>query len=548
MDVGDNGPALAPDQTPVPVEELNQIIAEVEEQRAADRAQFDRPPEPCALDIRRALDDEELGDARLFCALFRERRVFDLSAGRWYRWVLQYWKEHGSALADVEAVVDLYKREADAAHTSATSRATDGNIDNTNENYRKALLKRIRELSRKTRQKNVLDLAAGGEAGFGTSFDRLGISGTEWDAKPYLLACENGVLELLREPPFYRFRDGRPGDYIKAAVPTKWHGIEAPALRWQQFLMEVFEDHPEIVPYIARLVGYALSGNPVERVFIILWGCGANGKSVFVGVLQATFGKNIAGQIDCELFLRNKSVRNSAAPRPDLLALRGMRLAVASETGEGRNIDAAELKRLTGMDALTGRALYSNTPVEFRQTQTLFQLTNHRPGADAADQAVWDRTHLVPFTRRFVKPGECGGDQAERPVNENLREELIQEAPGIFAWAVRGWCDYAARALAEPGNGLAPPDVVRQTTRSYRAEQDVEGRFLRECCEEVEGASVKAGNLRAAFIEWCDNNGIRTGKVGRLTALVRERHEPGPPTRRGTFYPGIRLLSEREEA
>lgn len=514
------------------------IVREFDQLRIADRAEHNANMSPCSQNIAEAIRDEELGDARIFAELYRSLRCYDISAKRWYQFHRHYWRPHSSALADVDKVIEIYKKEADSIANKATEAAATGDNNKSIEKYRKDLLRRIRSLSNVRRQKNILEIVSNGVAGFG-GFDRLGINGDEWDQKPYTIACENGVIELLREAPFFRFRDGRPEDYSKAVVPTMWQGINAPAPHWNRFLKEIFEDHPEVIPYMARVIGYALAGSPNEREAYILWGSGSNGKSTFVDILQEVLGSSIAGQIESELFLRNSASHSSTAARPDILALRGMRLAVASETGEGRCIDAAGFKRLTGMDTLTGRALFSNNVLQFRPTHTIFQLTNHKPGIDATDQAIWDRMRLIPFTRRFVKQSEkCPGDGAGI-INGNLREELIQEASGILAWAVRGWCDYAKQ-------GLNPPDVVRQTTSDYREEQNLEGRFLHECCCDKPNCRVSAKEVQIAFVEWCDEQGQR-GNPRRLSELIRKTHKTGR-TGPGIHYCGMVMRKGEERA
>jgi putative DNA primase/helicase len=249
------------------------------------------------------------------------------------------------------------------------------------------------------------------------------------------------------------------------------------------------------------------------------------------------------------MFLKNKMHASSEAPSPRILDLRGMRLAMASETGDGRQIDGAELKRLTGGDMMTGRAMRSNTIVKFRPTHTLIQQTNHRPGADATDQAVWDRMLLVPFSERFVKAGETEKKENEHSIDLTLEDDLKQEGPGILAWLLKGWQDYAARHAAENGAGLAPPDVVRQSTTEYRHEQNAEARFLAECCEDVPGSRVKAGDVKKAFDAWCRENNCR-GSIQRLRKMIvvdapdgTKIHEKATD-KAGTFYLDMELTPE----
>ena len=109
-----------------PKVDLCRIAAEVEEQRNADRARHERPPEPSAQDIREAIQDGEMGDARLFAALFRGRRVYDIAAGRWYALVRHYWKEYESILADFDELRRLYRCELAAVDNRAGEAAARG--------------------------------------------------------------------------------------------------------------------------------------------------------------------------------------------------------------------------------------------------------------------------------------------------------------------------------------------------------------------------------------------------------------------------------------
>jgi len=50
---------------------------------------------------------------------------------------------------------------------------------------------------------------------------------------------------------------------------------------------------------------------------------------------------------------------NSASP--DVIALKGVRLGVCSETNEGSSFNAAQVKQITGKDKIAARALYAET-------------------------------------------------------------------------------------------------------------------------------------------------------------------------------------------
>lgn len=525
----------------------------------------DGKPLPVPGAIRAALEAEEVGDAHLFADIYRDKRCYDLTAKKWYRWAGNYWEEHESIMADLDALVKLYKDEAlvasaqaSAARKDEVEQAADGDAkprqESPAEKYRKALLKRLRDLNKAQRRENVLKMAREGVAGSG-DFDRLGILGTAWDQKPYTLACANGVLELTSTAPnYHEFRPGRPEDYIKAVVPTKWLGINEQAKRWAEMIVVIFTRHHEVVPFLARLFGYALAGAPIEHIFVVFWGPGRNGKGVIIRTLQFVLGKGICAEIKPEIFLHNPNKADSSRARPEVMKLRGVRLAMGSEIEAGRKMNAAELKNLTGGDRLTGRQLYGEEQ-EFVATHTLFQQTNHRIGADAKDQAIWDRMLEVPFLERFVKAGEGTGASNEHEADLTLEADLKAEASGILAWLVRGWQDYAARHNEKNTAGLAPPDVVRNSTKAYRNEMDSEARFLAWACEDVRGGRVKAGDVKKAFDAWCHENGIRNGSINLLRKMILKPTPDSPDntgthekkTSGGTFYLDMELTEEARE-
>lgn len=76
-----------------------------------------------------------------------------------------------------------------------------------------------------------------------------------------------------------------------------------------------------------------------------------------------------------------KGVRN------DLARLDRARLVVASESGEGRRLDEATVKSLTGGDTVTARYLYGEH-FEFQPQFKLALVTNHLPRIDGSDEVL----------------------------------------------------------------------------------------------------------------------------------------------------------------
>jgi putative DNA primase/helicase len=103
-------------------------------------------------------------------------------------------------------------------------------------------------------------------------------------------------------------------------------------------------------------------------------------------------------------------------------------------------------------------------PWYFWPSHTIIMFSNHKPNVQGQDVGIWRRLRLVPWP--VVIP------EADR--DENLADKLIDEAPGILAWIVRG-----ARTFLE--SGFDAPDTVRAATSEYRKDEDVVAQFIDDC-------------------------------------------------------------------
>jgi putative DNA primase/helicase len=200
--------------------------------------------------------------------------------------------------------------------------------------------------------------------------------------------------------------------------------------------------------------------------------------------------------IPSEILLDQGRVRNSAGPSPDVMMLKGRRIVFASETDEGRRLSASRVKWLTGGDSLVGRQPFDKHPTSFTPSHQLFLLTNKKPRASAADFALWERIHLIPFELSFVDREPKA--ENERPADKQLLEKLKSEASGILSWLIRGCLRYQDQ---EEG-GLRPPAIVREATFQYRRQEDTLIDFLEECCDIDPAESAGATDLFEAFRLW----------------------------------------------
>jgi putative DNA primase/helicase len=340
--------------------------------------------------------------------------------------------------------------------------------------------------------------------------------GTGWDADPWLLGVANGVVDLRTGT----LRAGRQSDRLTLHTPVAYDPA-ATCPRWERFLAEVFASDREVIGFVQRAVGYSATGDTREQVVFLLVGGGSNGKSVFLKTVSTVLGPFAHNTPFSTLELQAR-----AAIPSDLADLAGKRFVTASETNEATRLNESRIKALSGEDAITARQLYQRA-FEYTPTAKLWLSANHRPRVADDSHGFWRRVRLLPFTQRFGGPDGL-------PLDKTLSATLATEAPGILCWAVEG-------ALRWQREGLEPPATVLAATEDYRAESDVLGAFLADCCVVLEHASVRAGDLYRTYREWAERQGYRERDMLSQTAFGRRLAERFTKTRDGTgiVYRGL---------
>ncbi len=337
------------------------------------------------------------------------------------------------------------------------------------------------------------------------------------DADPWLLNCENGTLDLRTG----QLRPHDRADLITKVIPVAYDPA-ATCLTWETFLDRIMAENPNLIGFLQRTVGSALTGDASDQVIFILYGTGANGKSAFLKVVAALLGE-YALWTPAETFLlwRAEAIRN------DLARLRGVRFVASTETEEGAKLAEGIVKRTTG-DTITARFLHQEY-FDFPPTHKAFLAVNHRPTIKGTDHAIWRRIRLIPFIVTIP-------DEEQDPwLPDRLREEL----PGILNWALAGCREWQER-------GLNTPEEVRTATQGYRSDMDVLGAFVEECCTVGDTLSVTAKDLYKAYADWAKDAGERTMTKKSFGTRLGEKGFSRRRTNRGHTWYGVALRTGME--
>lgn len=499
---------------------------EEQEKISGDIGGHDRP-EITSRFVQDCLHANELGDGMLFASIHQHQFLYNKSAAEWVSWAGHYWERDimARSLASVENISTRYLKEA-ADLVDKIGSAVKNNEKDRVQDLQKIqdnIYRRVGRLRSERGRSNCLKFA------HTNITNPIAIKGDEMDINPWLLACDNGVIDLRTG----KLRDGRPDDLISKASPVKFTGIDTPAPTWELTLKQIFQDDQKLINYIARMLGYSATGLTIEHFLPIFYGQGRNGKGVILETISHVLG-DLAAPIQSEMLLDQGRVKNSAGPSPDIMALRGLRIAFASETDQGRRFSTSRVKWLTGGDTLKGRYPHDKYETEFKPTHKLILMTNSKPDVSDDDFAFWERVHLIPFELSFVerKPEKDN----ERPADKYLREKLLEEAPGILAWLIRGCLEWQRI-------GLDPPEKILDATKEYRRDEDLLGHFLEEHCYEEPDAETSAADLYDRFVIWWETNVSRKRLSKKKFGIMMGKKFK--KAKSGTYrYFGVGLLPE----
>jgi putative DNA primase/helicase len=341
----------------------------------------------------------------------------------------------------------------------------------------------------------------------------------EIDRNPWLFNAKNGTIDLRTGQLLHHEREHLITDITNVEYDPK---AECPV--WLRFLDQIMAGDREMVRFLRRAVGYSLLGITPEQVMFILVGHGRNGKSTFVNAVRRALGTYAKGTPAETLMAK----REGAIPN-DLAALASARFVSCSELAEGRRLDEALVKQLTGGEPVAARFL-NREWFEYIPKYALWMSTNHKPIIRGTDLGIWRRLLIVEFKVTI----------AEGDVDTDLENKLRAELPGILAWAVKGCIDWQRE-------GLSPPASVVAATKAYQQDMDLVDQFIEECCRKRSNAQVENGRLFEAFDKWRRRQAEPEKSHSWLTRRLKEKkYEQGTPGSGPRVWFGLELIDTNQ--
>lgn len=308
------------------------------------------------------------------------------------------------------------------------------------------------------------------------------------NGKAVLINFQNGTGEITKGG--IKLRPFSRADFLTYQLSFAYDAT-ATCEKWQAFLDEVLPEKGKdekiidagksrqkvLVEYIA----YIFTTLKLEKT-LILFGTGANGKSVFFEVIYALLGKENISNYSLE----------SLSDQYYRAMLANKLLNYSSEISN--RLQAEKFKQLTSGEPIEARLPYG-------QPMTL---TNYAKLAFNTNELPKDVEHTEAFFRRFlIIPFDVTIPEEKR--NPNLANEIIEaELSGVFNWILEG-----LNRLLQQGK-FSKCDAAQKAVEAYRIESDSVAMFIDEygyqkSIEDFESLR----DLYPSYKNFCLDNGFR---------------------------------------
>lgn len=315
----------------------------------------------------------------------------------------------------------------------------------------------------------------------------------DWDKNNWALNTPGGVVDLrtgrmrqhLREDRFTKITNVTPG----GDCPT-----------WHRFLQTATGGNQELIGFLKRMCGYALTGDVTEHALFFVYGTGGNGKGTFLNTITRIMGdyQRVAG---AETFTETYGERHTT----EIADFKGARLVTAQETEEGKRWAESRIKLLTGGDPITARFMHKDN-FTFMPQFKLVIVGNHKPSFRNVDDAIRRRLHMIPFTAVI----------APEDKDPKLPSKLDAEAPGILKWMIEGCIEWLQ-------SGLNPPEIVKKSTDEYLSAEDELSQWMDDSCTVSPSHFASSSALFASWSKFCEESGGYVGSQKRLLARLETR-------------------------
>lgn len=342
---------------------------------------------------------------------------------------------------------------------------------------------------------------------------KLAMRGADFDARPDLLVCGNGTLDLRTR----KLLAHSPEHFATSRV-TYDYSVDAVSPAWDRYLLYVSKVlGQDVVSFLQEFIGYALTTDTSHEIMVWLCGAKGSGKSTFIdGVTAALSDRRGNFSLKC------------LGAKFGLIHIPGKTLLTSTENTSTASLAANEgiLSQIVSGESVKiehkGRDMFDCNPVA-----KILWAMNRLPAMPDSESGFWRRVKVVKFPKM---PNEI-------EIDTGLKQRIQGEGAGILNWALDGLDRLTAR-----GRFLVPKSISGATSE-YQASCDIIGMFVTECLQIGPNLQVGRADLYRAFKTWCNENSLKPLTAPDANAAFEQKFGEPKVIRGNWFWTGCDLGS-----
>lgn len=290
-----------------------------------------------------------------------------------------------------------------------------------------------------------------------------------------------------------KLRDFQKEDFLTYQLPFKYDA-EAKSPIFNSYLDRVVPDkNSQLI--LAEYLGYVFTDNFKQQKCMLLYGGGANGKSVFFEIVKSLIGiDNVTG-----FSLRNLDTENCRALISNKL------LNYSSEIDA--NINKETFKQLCSGEPLQARLKYKDSFMMDKYAKLIFNC-NELPRDVEYSNAYFRRFLIIPFTQTIP----------EKEQDKDLASKIINnELSGVFNWVLDG-----LKRLESQGC-FTESELVNATLNEFRLESDTVYHFQSYFgYKTTSDGKIGLQSLYNEYDQYCRNYGFRSLNIRRFRKRLED--------------------------
>ncbi len=291
-----------------------------------------------------------------------------------------------------------------------------------------------------------------------------------------LINLQNGTFEITKQS--QTLRGFSASDFLTYQLPFEYdERARCPLFR--RYLDKVLPE-VELQNLVAEFFGYVFTKGLKMEKALLLYGSGANGKSVLFDVMNALLGKES---------ISNFSLSNLLEEHNRALIAHKL-LNYGSEINATKTRD--EFKNLVSTEPIQARLKYGNSFTMENYGKLCFNC-NELPKDFDHSNAYFRRLLIIPFRVTI----------AETEQDKTLAQKIINnELAGVFNWIIEG-----LRRLLKTEK-FTESRIVKETIEGYKRESDSVACFVGECSYKPSATDfILLKTLYADYRTFCTEDG-----------------------------------------